>query len=36
LGGGLVKAGWFRHYAAAELPAKFERIVQSWDTACGT
>jgi predicted phage terminase large subunit-like protein len=32
LGGGLVKAGWFRHYAADELP-QFERIVQSWDTA---
>jgi predicted phage terminase large subunit-like protein len=32
LGGGLVKAAWFRHYAAEErLP--FERIVQSWDTA---
>src|SRR6516225_8556347 len=31
-GGGLVKAAWFRHYAAEErLP--FERIVQSWDTA---
>src|SRR6516225_9475900 len=32
LGGGLVKAGWFSHYAADELPP-FERIVQSWDTA---
>jgi predicted phage terminase large subunit-like protein len=32
LGGGLVKAGWFRHYAAEETP-QFERIVQSWDTA---
>ena len=31
LGGGLVKAGWFRHYAADEVP-QFERIVQSWDT----
>src|SRR6516225_8531466 len=31
LSGGLVKAGWFRHYAA-EMPP-FERIVQSWDTA---
>jgi predicted phage terminase large subunit-like protein len=32
LGGGLVKAAWFRHYAAEErLP--FERVVQSWDTA---
>ena len=33
LGGGLVKAAWFRHYRADELSAKFERIVQSWDTA---
>jgi len=32
-GGGLVKRAWFRRYAAAELPAKFDRIVQSWDTA---
>jgi predicted phage terminase large subunit-like protein len=33
LGGGMVKAAWFRHYAPDELPATFERIVQSWDTA---
>jgi predicted phage terminase large subunit-like protein len=33
LGGGLVKTAWLRHYAPDELPAKFERIVQSWDTA---
>jgi len=33
LGGGLVKAGWFRHYAADEMPQPFDRIVQSWDTA---
>jgi predicted phage terminase large subunit-like protein len=33
LGGGLVKAAWFRHYTQDEVPAKFERIVQSWDTA---
>jgi predicted phage terminase large subunit-like protein len=32
-GGGLVKAAWFRRYAAADLPAKFDRILQSWDTA---
>ena len=32
LGGGLVKAGWFRHYAVEDAP-QFERIVQSWDTA---
>ena len=33
LGGGMVKAAWFRHYTQDELPAQFERIVQSWDTA---
>jgi predicted phage terminase large subunit-like protein len=33
LGGGLVKSGWFRRYDAAELPERFDRIVQSWDTA---
>jgi len=33
LGGGLVKAAWFKHYAASELPQQFDRIVQSWDTA---
>src|SRR5438477_3954696 len=33
LGGGLVKATWFRRYGVDELPTAFERIVQSWDTA---
>ena len=33
LGGGLVKAEWFRRYAENELPESFDRIVQSWDTA---
>jgi phage terminase large subunit-like protein len=33
LGGGFVKAAWFKHYAARELPQHFDRIVQSWDTA---
>ena len=33
LGGGLVKAAWFRHYTPGELPETFERIVQSRDTA---
>ena len=33
LGGGLVKRAWFRRYAADQLPAPFDRIVQSWDTA---
>lgn len=33
LGGGMVKAEWFRTYTAADMPAKFEMILQSWDTA---
>ena len=33
LGGGLVKAVWFPRYRPDELPPRFERIVQSWDTA---
>ena len=33
LGGGMVKAAWFRSYAPSERPDGFERIVQSWDTA---
>jgi predicted phage terminase large subunit-like protein len=33
LGGGLVKAGWFKTYTATDIPAKFEMIFQSWDTA---
>jgi predicted phage terminase large subunit-like protein len=33
LGGGLVKAAWFRNYAPNERPDQFDRIVQSWDTA---
>jgi predicted phage terminase large subunit-like protein len=32
-GGGMVKAAWFRSYASNERPDKFDRIVQSWDTA---
>jgi predicted phage terminase large subunit-like protein len=32
-GGGMVKAAWFRSYAANERPDAFDRIVQSWDTA---
>ena len=31
LGGGLVKAAWFKRYREDELPAHFDRIVQSWD-----
>jgi predicted phage terminase large subunit-like protein len=33
LGGGMVKAAWFKTYTPAELPATFEPIFQSWDTA---
>src|SRR5271155_147533 len=33
LGGGLVKPAWFKRYLPEELPARFERVVQSWDTA---
>ena len=33
LGGGLVKAEWFKRYRETERPERFERIVQSWDTA---
>ena len=32
-GGGMVKAAWFRYYAANERPDEFDQIVQSWDTA---
>ena len=32
-GGGLVKADWFKRYAAVDLPTAFSRVVQSWDTA---
>jgi phage terminase large subunit-like protein len=33
LGGGLVKAVWFKRYRENESPERFDRIVQSWDTA---
>ena len=33
LGGGLVKAEWFKRYGEQERPERFDRIVQSWDTA---
>jgi predicted phage terminase large subunit-like protein len=32
-GGGMVKEAWFRRYRMSECPEKFDRIVQSWDTA---
>jgi predicted phage terminase large subunit-like protein len=33
LGGGLVKVDWFKRYRENERPERFDRIVQSWDTA---
>jgi predicted phage terminase large subunit-like protein len=33
LGGGLVKVEWFKRYRDSERPERFDRIVQSWDTA---
>jgi predicted phage terminase large subunit-like protein len=33
LGGGMIKAVWFRRYAPNERPEEFDRVVQSWDTA---
>jgi predicted phage terminase large subunit-like protein len=33
LGGGLVKRDWFGTYDVNDLPAKFEMIFQSWDSA---
>src|SRR3984957_1013982 len=33
LGGGMVKLEWFKTYKIDDLPAKFDLIFQSWDTA---
>jgi len=33
LGGGLIKREWFKTFTAAELPNRFDLVVQSWDTA---
>jgi len=33
LGGGMVKAVWFKKYAQGEEPAQFDLLFQSWDTA---
>jgi predicted phage terminase large subunit-like protein len=33
LGGGLVKAEWFKRYGEENRPERFDRVVQSWDTA---
>ena len=32
-GGGMVKDAWFRRYEPDALPARFDQIIQSWDTA---
>jgi predicted phage terminase large subunit-like protein len=32
-GGGMVKEAWFRRYRMSDCPEKFDRIIQSWDTA---
>jgi predicted phage terminase large subunit-like protein len=32
-GGGMVKLEWFKRYVSGEQPAKFDMIIQSWDTA---
>lgn len=32
-GGAMIKKEWLRFYIPAEKPAKFDRVVQSWDTA---
>jgi predicted phage terminase large subunit-like protein len=32
-GGAMVKKEWLRYYVLRERPARFERIVQSWDSA---
>jgi hypothetical protein len=33
LGGGMVKACWFKSYSLTDLPARFELVFQSWDSA---
>jgi predicted phage terminase large subunit-like protein len=33
LGGGMVKLEWFKTYTPGELPAAFDMVFQSWDTA---
>jgi len=33
LGGGMVKAEWFKSCSTADKPEKFEMVLQSWDTA---
>ncbi len=31
--GGMIKAAWLQRYSAADRPARFDRVIQSWDTA---
>lgn len=33
LGGAIIKRDWLRYYEPGEEPARFEMIIQSWDTA---
>jgi len=33
LGGGMVKASWFKFYSTTDVPVQFELVFQSWDTA---
>lgn len=35
-GGGLVKTEWFQRRAPDTMPTKYERVIQSWDTAIKT
>ena len=32
-GGAMVKKEWLRYYVPAERPARFDRVIQSWDSA---
>jgi len=32
-GGGMIKEAWFRRFSEDERPQRFDRVIQSWDTA---
>jgi predicted phage terminase large subunit-like protein len=32
-GGGMIREGWFRRFSEDERPDRFDRVIQSWDTA---
>lgn len=32
-GGGIIKVSWFKRYSAENLPKRFSRVIQIWDTA---